>query len=176
MSEEEYPIILNNFTHEDSDSSIGTTDYQTPYSDEPQSNRSLSSDDDHEDLQWDMSPEQYQLAQDNYRLEPPSAPVKKTRRLASSEPCLMRSNAFRKPHHQPRKSRIPLPTSPSAVNTHEVNDISVVVQQIPTLVYTNSSRSRRTSQRLNYRTLHHHGRTELMERTLDAEDRTNISL
>ena len=143
-----HDISISESSDETSDPNSGT--------DQQNSSNYCSSTSSMEDLQWDTSPEQYRLMQEDTAPTPFLEP--KTRRHAVSDPTLSRSDAFRLPPPAPRKSRIPTPKDPSQVNTRAVNDISVAVSQIPTQIFTNSQRPRRSNTRLDYRMLHHHGR------------------
>ena len=91
------------------------------------------------ELSLDESPEQYlfsyhsaasdshpsNLSQDQERSQDTHVQPY-TRRLAVSERPLVRSDAFRRQLAPSRRSRIPLPTSPSQVNLREVSDITEV--------------------------------------------------
>ena len=126
-------------------------------------NELSSSDEENADLAWDNSPEQYQI-EDPIPFTPILTDKTTRHRLyASSESRLVRSNAFRRPTlppPAPRKSRIPLPLSPSQVDNNSVNDISHALSRINTQVFTNSNRPRRSIPRIDYRRLHREGREE----------------
>ena len=126
-------------------------------------NELSSSDEENADLAWDSSPEQYQI-EDPIPFTPILTDETTRHRLyASSESRLVRSNAFRRPTlppPAPRKSRIPLPLSPSQVDNNSVNDISHALSRINTQVFTNSNRPRRSTPRVDYRRLHREGREE----------------
>ena len=123
-----------------------STTCQTPsvsstYTETSSSNHSDTSD---QELSWDSSPEQYTLTPTNSTTNaalsapnsPPPPPRKPlSRRNAVSDNTLARSHAFRHPPDvQPPtirsrtfvRSRIPQPLSTSAVNLHQVNDISLL--------------------------------------------------
>ena len=135
-------FVMKQTTHE--------TQLDTPVGSSYTSTTDTSSDSlsEHE-LSWDSSPEQTMLQQyDNSPdIEQPTPLLPRQpppRRLAVSDNCLARSHAFRCPPDAPRpsfpapgslptlhfyrsqRSRIPRPTSPSAVDTNLVNDISNV--------------------------------------------------
>ena len=132
-----------------------TTSYSSPTPNvTPTSNLDLIDSD--SELQWDQSPEQYELVSDTLDVESldtefnddpevfqdvqPSLPFPKerSRRNATSLLPLSRSDAFRVPRRNQqnvqmnvndshsRQSRIPLPTSPSHVELQNVADISIV--------------------------------------------------
>ena len=99
-----------------------------------------------DDLMWDTTPEQYALstthepqawsstpfAPEPARIPPP---FPRDRATAFTQPPLTRRNAFRLPAHNqafnnpttPRPSRLPLPTSPTSVQTTEVNLLTNVL-------------------------------------------------
>ena len=77
------------------------------------------------ELVWDQSPAQYELSGDP--VLPMPTDVTATRRLATSEVPLSRSDAFRmpkKPTKIPKPSIPPKPISPSDVQLQQVSDIS----------------------------------------------------
>ena len=111
------------------------------------------SSDSEQDYTWDSSPEQLLLTGIETQRTTQSATTRNSRRLATSEKVLVRSNAFKQPPDTtvrpqtippthptdpglsnvtpPNPSRIPRPTTPSQVNLYGVNDVSQVLPQTP---------------------------------------------
>ena len=161
-----------------------------------------STSDEDGDYIWDTSPEQYNLSftQDPPdawsptpfipSTQPPTIPpaFPRNRHNAFSQPPLTRSNAFRKPPSNQafaltppqaglyqRPSRIPLPTSPSAVDLSLVSDVSLLLPLVPDTdsqqnPNPNLRRSTRLSIRPNYLGIGHQERggreREVKEETL----------
>ena len=139
-----------------------------------QSPRTTPMDSSSSDLDWDSSPEQYQLLDpSNSKKKPPLdlAPAR-TRHNATSDSQVRRSNAFRHPRlppPAPRKSRIPKPVTPGQVQMDMVNDVSAVLPEVHSRVFTNSNRPRRNSSRPDYRQLHLTGDRAMLQ---DQEEET----
>ena len=181
-----YPHSPDLQSASNSEESINTSSETLASSD----NTDVSSSSSDDDLIWDTSPEQYALSDlsDQVGYDDPSSfqqnaaipPSTLSRRYATSEHSLVRSDAFKSPpdtsiplprrpdansHDVPipiRSSRIPTPVSPSQVNLHEVNDLSAlpsltfVPSKSPTPAFPTGRRS--TRQPFNYKTYHTTGK------------------
>ena len=183
--------------HEEDTFPIWTT--SPPSSDPNDIGSSCDSTSDDDALEWDISPQQYNLVghvvnnssmDDSPQVSTPmhqlhsgphpAIPFSRTRRFATSGDIVQRSHAFKSTLHDngflksptntqsltpnvtttpkdppvmTRPSRIPKPTSPSAVNLTSVVDVSLVAPKIALLPQPNSVRrsSRSTPRPSNYR-------------------------
>ena len=164
----DYPELPSTPNSNTSSSTLSPTP-NTSHS-EPQDSLPCSSDED--EYNWDSSPEQYRLQEEppieqQHQKNPPLPINTRPRLPGTSETLVTRSNAFRRPNLPPpaprksRKSRIPQPTSPTQVVTTSVNDVSIAVSKINTMIFSSNSRPRRsTPQPQNYRLFHSRGRSE----------------
>ena len=122
------PVVIspNDTSAEDSESVNTSSSMATlPETMDDQASSDIDTDTSDSELVWDQSPAQYELT--GRPVSPMPTDIPATRRLATSEVPLSRSDAFRmprKPTKIPKPSIPPKPTSPSDVQLQQVSDIS----------------------------------------------------